>query len=75
VTGYYVSFAALLSEERARELAARITVGGEQPRVVSTSREGSRIYRVVMGPYLSREEADRVGRESGQSYWVYEGVP
>jgi hypothetical protein len=75
IVGFYVSFAALLSEERARELAARITVGGEQPRVVSTSREGSRIFRVVMGPYLSREEADRVGRESGQSYWVYEGVP
>jgi hypothetical protein len=75
VTGFYVSFAALLSEARARELAGRINVGGEQPKVVTTTREGSTIYRVVMGPYLTREEADRAGRESGQSYWVYEGVP
>jgi hypothetical protein len=75
IRGFYISYAALLSEERARELAARINIGGEQPRVVTTTREGSTIYRVIMGPYLTREEADRVGRESGQSYWVYEGVP
>jgi hypothetical protein len=73
--GFFVQFAALLSEERARELANRISVNGQNARIVSTARENSTIYRVVLGPFATREEADRVGRDSGQSYWVYEGVP
>ena len=32
-------------------------------------------YRVVLGPYTTRDEAERVGRESKQSYWIYEGGP
>jgi hypothetical protein len=73
--GFVVSFAALLSEPRARELAAQIKVRGQSARMVSTEREGTTIYRVVLGPYSSREEAERIGRESGQTYWVYEGTP
>jgi hypothetical protein len=73
--GFIVSFAAFLVEDRARELAARIHVGGENARVVTTSRDGSTIYRVVLGPFLTKEEAERAGRESGHSYWVYEGLP
>jgi cell division protein FtsN len=38
-------------------------------------REGSTIYRVVLGPYATREQAERVGRESKQTYWIYEGGP
>src|SRR5262249_4675244 len=70
-TGFLVSFAALLSEARARELAGQIKVRGQSPRVVSTDRDGSMIYRVLLGPYPTREDAERVGRESGQDYWVY----
>jgi cell division septation protein DedD len=73
--GFTVSFAALLVPERARELAAQIRVGSENARVITAMRDGSAIYRVVLGPYPTREEADRVGRESKQSYWVYEGGP
>jgi hypothetical protein len=72
-TGYIVSFAALLVPDRARELAAQIRVGNETARVVTATRDGATIYRVVLGPYPTREEAERVGRESKQSYWVYEG--
>ena len=74
-SSFTVSFAALLQPERARDLAATIKVNGEQARVVSASRDGQTIYRVVLGPYVTREEADRVGRESRQQYWVYEGGP
>jgi hypothetical protein len=74
-TGYTVSFAALLVPDKARELAAQIRVGNEGARVVTAMRDGSTIYRVVMGPYATREEADRIGRESKQSYWIYEGGP
>ena len=73
--GWVVSFAALLSEERARLAASQIHVGSETARVVPTTRDGQTIYRVVLGPYPTREDADRVGRESRQNYWVYEGTP
>ena len=73
--GWTVSFAALLVPEKARELATQIHVGNESARVITATREGSTIYRVVMGPYATREEAERVGRESRNSYWVYEGGP
>ena len=74
-TGYVVSFAAFLAEDRARELAGTIRVSGETARVVSSTRDGSTIYRVVLGPYLTKEEAEAAGRASGKSYWVYEGTP
>jgi hypothetical protein len=74
-TGFTVSFAALLVPEKARELAATIRVGNENARVVTAMRDGAMIYRVVMGPYSTRDEAERVGRDSKQSYWVYEGGP
>ena len=73
--GYTVSFAALLVADKARELAASIRVGSENARVVTAVRDGSTIYRVVLGPYPTREEAERVGRDSKQSYWIYEGGP
>ena len=73
--GFTVSFAALLVADKARELAASIHVGSENARVVTAVRDGSTIYRVVLGPYPTREEAERIGRESKQSYWIYEGGP
>ena len=75
VSGFTVSFAALLVQDRAKELAARVHVGNESARVVTAVRDGSAIYRVVLGPYATREEAERIGKESHQSYWVYEGGP
>jgi cell division septation protein DedD len=75
MTGWVVSFAALLSEERARETANQIRVGDERPRVQPTPRDGSTIYRVILGPYPTREQAEQVGRASGQPYWVYEAQP
>jgi hypothetical protein len=73
--GWTVSFAALLAADKARELAAQIKVGNESARVVTAMRDGAAIYRVVLGPYPTKEEAERVGRDSKQSFWVYEGGP
>lgn len=74
--GWTVSFAALLSEERATELAGRVaSATGRTPRTVTSVRDGVTVYRVVLGPFPTRDEAERVGRESGQSYWVFEGTP
>ncbi len=73
--GFIVSFASYMVEQSARDLASRIHVGGENARVVPVSRNGQTVYRVVLGPFLTREEADRAGRESKQSFWVFEGEP
>jgi hypothetical protein len=73
--GWVVSFAALLNEQKARELAATIHVHNETARVQATPREGQTIYRVVLGPYPTKDEAERVGRDSKQNYWVYEAAP
>jgi cell division protein FtsN len=70
-----VSYAAVLSLERARDIAAGITVLGERARIVTGETGGTTVYRVVMGPYQSRDAAERIGKASGHSYWVYEGVP
>ena len=75
VSGFVVSFAAFLNMDRARELSARIQVDGQSARIITSERDGTTIYRVVLGPYPSRDDAERAGKASGQSYWVYEGVP
>ena len=72
---FTVSFAALLDEAAAKSLASRIRVGERAARVISTTRAGKTLFRVVLGPYSTRAEADRVGKSSGQSYWVFEGSP
>ena len=73
--GFTVSFAAMLSQDKAQQLANTINVGGTVAHVVATSTAGSPIYRVVLGPYATREEAVKIGRASKREYWVYEGSP
>ncbi len=72
---YTVSFAALLNERQAQELARQIKVEGASPRVVTSDRDGKTIFRVILGPYRTRADAERAGRASGSNYWVYEGAP
>jgi cell division septation protein DedD len=74
-TGFTVSFATLLSEEKAQQLATTITIDGNHAHVVATNIAGSPIFRVVMGPYSTREEAERVGRASRREYWIPEASP
>ncbi len=70
-----VSFATLLSEERARDMATRIRVDGRVARVIAGNRDGIAIWRVVLGPYDTRDEAERAGMASRLPYWVFEGAP
>jgi hypothetical protein len=74
-TGFTVSFAALLSEEKAQQIANTIKVNGNAAHVVSTTTAGSPIFRVVMGPFPTRNEADKIGRAAKHEYWIYEGSP
>ncbi len=70
-----VSFATLLAEDRAREMAERIRVDGRAARVIAGNRDGIPIWRVVLGPYDSRDAAERAGMASKLPYWVFEGAP
>jgi YVTN family beta-propeller protein len=70
-----VSFATLLTEERARAMADSITVGGRRARVVPGNRDGVPVWRVLLGPFNSRQDAERAGMSSRLSYWVFEGTP
>lgn len=74
-TAFTVSFAAVLDEKQARQLASKIRVDGETPRITTSDRAGKSLYRVVLGPYATRADAERVGKSSGQSYWIFEGAP
>jgi len=71
--GFVVSFAAVLNEARARELAAQINVNGAGARVVPVAHGPTTVFRVLLGPFPTKEEADRTGRASGRPYWIYEG--
>ena len=73
--GFTVSFAVLLDGPKAREAASKIVVDGKTARVVPGSNDGIPVYRVILGPYATRDEAERVGKASGQPYYVYAGSP
>jgi hypothetical protein len=70
-----VSFATLLTEDRARSLAEGISVDGKKARVVPGNRDGVPVWRVLLGPFDSRQAAERAGMASQLSYWVFEGMP
>ena len=72
---FTVAFASVQNEKQARDFASKIRVDGQSARITTIDRNGLTLYRVVLGPYASRAEADRVGRASGQSYWLCEGAP
>jgi cell division septation protein DedD len=74
-SGFTVQFAALRAQDAAGEVLRDVHVSGATPRLVATTRDGVTIYRVVIGPFATREEAERIARTSGKSYWVYEGAP
>jgi len=70
---FLVQFAALKSEDTAKDLAKAITVGRQKARVMATATNGITLYRVILGPYRSRPDAERAGAATGRDYWVFEG--
>lgn len=73
--GFMLSFAAVLSETRAKTMAASMRVNGASAQVQTSERDGVAIYRVVAGPFATRDAAEEAGRKSGLSYWVFEVNP
>ncbi|MDQ6718889.1 MAG: SPOR domain-containing protein [Gemmatimonadota bacterium] len=73
--GFIVSFAAILNEAKAKQTATEITVNGTSARVQPVTHGATTVYRVVLGPFATREEAERMGRASARQYWIYEASP
>lgn len=72
---FTVQFAAVLTERLAQSAASQVKVDGMTPRISTTTRSGKTIFRVTLGPFPTRAEAERVGKASGQTYWIFEGAP
>lgn len=70
---FVVQFAALKAEQPAQQLAASIKSNGEKAHVISTMTNGIALYRVILGPFRSRADAERAGQAAGRDYWVFEG--
>jgi YVTN family beta-propeller protein len=70
-----LSFAALLDEQKAKDLALTIKLGDKAVRVAPGTRDRVTIWRVIAGPYSTRDEAERAGRRTGLPFWVYEDTP
>lgn len=73
--GYTLSFALVLDEARAKEIASGISAEGRAARVVTLVIGNSTAYRVVLGPFATREEAERVGQATGAAYYIFAGSP
>ena len=73
--GWLVQFGSLIDEGKARDLARSIEIGGQRARVITAARSGVTLHRVVLGPYPTRADAERIGRESRRDFWVFEGTP
>jgi hypothetical protein len=73
--GFTVQFAALRGEQAANAVASQIEAEGQRAHVVHTTQGGLDIWRVVLGPYPTRERAEQIARSTGRSYWIYEGRP
>ncbi|HEX9703655.1 MAG TPA: SPOR domain-containing protein [Gemmatimonadales bacterium] len=56
------------------EMAQQLSRAGLAARVLTPTRpdEG---YRVVLGPYGTRAEAEAIGRRLGRPYWIYQPEP
>ena len=48
---------------------------GHPVRVVPGVSDRTPIYRVVYGPFDTKDDAERAGKRTGLPYWVYEGAP
>lgn len=72
---FTVQFAAVLTERLARKASSEVNVEGMSPRISTTTRAGKTIFRVTLGPFGTHAEAERIGKLSGHTYWIFEGAP
>lgn len=67
----YLQVSSSQNPKWAEDFATRLSAAGLSASVLAP-RQDDDGYRVVIGPYRSREEADSVGRELGAPYFIYQ---
>ena len=71
---FYVQLSATRNESAARALATIIVQEQHQAEAVAPA-PGDDMWRVMSGPFRTREAADSAGRSLGRAYWVVERTP
>jgi len=70
----YVQVSTSQNEAWSGEMAQQLTRAGLAARVLPP-RGPDDGYRVVLGPYPTRAQAEAIGRKLGRPYWIYQPTP
>lgn len=73
-TGFFIQVSSSQNQDWAKALSQQLKDGGFPSQILEpeNSEEG---YRVVVGPYPTRDEADAVGKRLGRSYFIIAAGP
>lgn len=69
---FYVQVSSTANESWAQDLAHNLQAAGMRASVLPPSTQEDR-YRVVLGPYPTRESAEATGRKLGRPFWIFTG--
>jgi hypothetical protein len=69
--GIFVQVSSTSNAQWAEGLAADLRLAGMRARVLPPT-TADEMYRVVLGPYATREEAETTGRKLGMPYWIFQ---
>lgn len=69
---FYVQVSSTANESWAQDLARNLRTAGMQASVLPPSTQEDR-YRVVLGPFPTRESAEATGRKLGRPFWIFTG--
>ncbi len=67
----YVQVSVSQNQEWSTEMAQQLTRAGLAARVLPPAHPDDG-YRVVLGPYPTREQAEAIGRKLGRPFWIYQ---
>ncbi len=70
----FVQISSTSNQLWAEDLARSLRQAGMDALVLPPSPEEER-YRVVLGPYRTRDEAEAIGRKLGRSFWIFVREP
>jgi sporulation related protein len=70
----YVQVSTSQNEAWSSEMAQQLTRAGLAARVLEP-RNPDDGYRVVLGPYPTRAQAEAIGRKLGRPFWIYQPTP
>jgi len=67
----YVQVSVSQNQDWSTEMAQQLTRAGLAARVLPPTHPDDG-YRVVLGPYPTREQAEAIGRKLGRPFWIYQ---